>query len=153
MAIEAPLSKHKRNNLKIYIVVCLVLAGWFAYDGYISQSFISEHTNEEGNPSAVLVFNQKVPPAFVGVAVLLGGFLYAIRGRKLLADDNELIVPGKERIPYGQIEKIDKTYFADKGFFTIVYKRDNGTETKRRLSDRDYDNLEPILDHLVAKIT
>lgn len=153
MAIEAPLSKHKRNNLKIYIVVCLILAGWFAYDGYISQSFISEHTSEEGNPSAVLVINQKAPLAFVGVAVLLGGFLYAIRGRKLLAEDNELIVAGKERIPYGQIEMIDKTYFADKGFFTIVYKRDNGTETKRRLNERDYDNLEPILDHLVAKIT
>jgi len=153
MAIEAPLSKHKRNNLKIYIVVCLILAGWFAYDGYISRSFISEHTNEEGNPDGVLVFNQKVPPAFVAAAVLLGAYLYAIRERKLLADDNELVVAGKERIPYGQIEMIDKTYFAEKGFFTIVYKRDNGTETKRRLNDRDYDNLEPILDHLVAKIT
>ena len=153
MAIEAPLSKYKRNNLKIYIVVCLVLAGWFAYDGFINATFIGEHTNEQGNADGVLVFNQKSPPAFVGVAVLLGAYLYAIRGRKLLADEHELIVAGKERIPYGQIEKIDKTYFADKGFFTIVYQRDPGAETKRRLSDRDYDNLEAILEHLVAKIT
>ncbi len=153
MAIEAPLSKYRRNNLKIYIVVCLVLAGWFAYDGYISDTFISEHTKEDGNPDGVLVFNQKSPPAFAGAALLFGVYLYIIRGRKLVADEEELIVAGKERIPYSAIEQIDKTHFADKGFFTIVYRQNGSAETKRRLSDRDYDNLEPILDHLVAKIT
>ena len=153
MAIEAPLSKYRRNNVKIYMAVCLVLAGWFAYDGYISERFISEHSNEEGHPDGVLVFNQKAPPAFVGAAVLLGAYLYTIRGRKLVADDHELVVAGKENIPYGDIEKIDKTHFANKGFFTIVYRQNQGAEIKRRLSDRDYDNLEPILDHLVAKIT
>ena len=40
MAIEAPLSRYKRNNFKIYIVVCLFAAAWFAYDGYLSQRFI-----------------------------------------------------------------------------------------------------------------
>ncbi|UCD49156.1 MAG: hypothetical protein JSW27_16675 [Phycisphaerales bacterium] len=153
MAIEAPLSKYKRNNILIYIAVCLGLAGWFAYDGYLNQSFISEHTTEEGNPNGVLVFNQKSPPAFVVAALLLGGYLYAIRQRKLVADENELIVAGKERIPYSEIEKIDKTYFGDKGFFTIVYRKGNGTEAKRRLSDRQYDNLKPILELLVEKIT
>jgi hypothetical protein len=153
MAIEAPLSKYKRNNVLIYIAVCLGLAGWFAYDGYVNQSFISEHTTEEGNPDGILVFNQKSPPAFVVAALLLGGYLYVIRQRKLVADDTELIVAGKERIPYSAIEKIDKTYFSDKGFFTIVYKRGDGGEAKLRLSDRQYDNLKPVLELLVAKIT
>jgi len=153
MAIEAPLSRYKRNNILIYMAICLGLAGWFAYDGYLNQSFIGEHTNEEGNPDGVLVFNQKSPPAFVVAALLLGGYLYVIRQRKLVADENELIVAGKERIPYSEIEKIDKTYFADKGIFTIVYKQGNGGEAKLRLSDRQYDNLKPILELLVAKIT
>lgn len=153
MAIEAPLSRYKRNNLGIYIAVCLALAGWFAYDGYVNQDFITEHTHEEGGPDGVLAINQKAPPALVGAAVLLGAYLYAIRGRKLVADDNELIVAGKERIPYSEIEKIDKTYFSDKGFFTVVYRQGNGPEIKRRLSDRHYDNLKPILELLVAKIT
>jgi len=153
MAIEAPLSKFKRNNVKIYIVVCLVLAGWFAYDGYISESFQSEHTNEAGQPDGVLVLNQKAPLVLVGGAVLLAFYLYAIRGRKLVADEDKLIVAGKETILYDTIEKIDKTHFADKGFFTIVYKQGEGAEVERRLSDRQYDNLEPVLDHLVAKIT
>jgi len=153
MAIEAPLSKYKRNNVLIYIAVCLGLAGWFAYDGYLNQKFISEHTTEAGIPDGVLVFNQKSPPAFVAAALLLGGYLYVIRQRKIVADDNELIVAGKDRIPYNKIEKIDKTYFADKGFFTVFYDQGNGTESKRRLSDREYDNLQPILELLVAKIT
>ena len=36
MAIEAPLSKYRRGNFKIYIVACLVLGAWFAYDGYLN---------------------------------------------------------------------------------------------------------------------
>lgn len=153
MAIEAPLSKYKRNNVLIYIAVCLGLACWFAYDGYFNQTFINEHTTEEGNPNGVLVFNQKSPPVFAAAALLLGGYLYAIRQRKVVADDVELIVAGKERIPYNTIEKIDKTHFADKGFFTVFYSRGSGAEAKRRLSDREYDNLEPILELLVEKIT
>lgn len=153
MAIEAPLSRYKRNNLLIYIAVCLVATAWFAYDGYINRTFIAEHTTEEGSPDGILMLNQKVPPVFLVAAALLGGWLYAIRGRKLLADDEQLIIAGKERIPYNAIDRIDKTYFADKGFFTVFYNKDGGAEVKRRLSDREYDNLEPILDHLIAKIT
>ncbi|GAJ18741.1 unnamed protein product, partial [marine sediment metagenome] len=32
MAIEAPISKFKKNGLKIYIAVCIVVAIIFAYD-------------------------------------------------------------------------------------------------------------------------
>jgi hypothetical protein len=153
MAIEAPLSRYKRNNFLIYIAVCLVAAGWFAYDGYVNQKFIAEHTSEAGTPDGILVLNQKVPPVFLVGAALLGGWLYAIRGRKVVADEEELIVAGKQRIPYDAIDRIDKTFFADKGFFTVVYKKDGGGEAKRRFSDREYDNLKPILDQLIAKIT
>jgi hypothetical protein len=153
MAIEAPLSRYKRNNFLIYIAVCLVAAGWFTYDGYINQTFIAEHTTEEGNPDGILVLNQKVPPVFVVMAALLGGWLYAVRGRTVVADEEELVIAGKERIAYSDIDRIDKTYFADKGFFTIFYKKGNGREGKRRLGDREYDNLAPILDHVIAKIT
>lgn len=153
MAIEAPLSKYKRSNFKIIIVVSLVLGAWFAYDGYINQSFIDEHTDEQGQPNGVLVFNQKSPPAFAALAVLTGVYFYAVRGRKLVADDKELVIAGKKRIPYDAIEAIDRTHFKDKGFFTILYKGPTGAEARYRLTDRQYDNLEPVLDHLVAQIT
>jgi len=153
MAIEAPLSRYKRTNFKIYIVVCLVLAAWFAYDGYISESFIQEHSDEEGNPNAILVLNQKAPPVLVAVAAFAGVYFYAVRGRKLVAGEKELVVAGSKRIPYDAIEAIDKTHFEQKGFFTIVYKDPGGAEKRQRLTDRQYDNLGPILDHLVAQIT
>jgi hypothetical protein len=57
------------------------------------------------------------------------------------------------KIPYDAIEKIDKTYFETKGFFTVIYQGDNGREVRRRLCERDYDDLGPILDHLIAQIT
>ena len=153
MALEAPLSKYKRNNFYIGVAVCVVMALWFGYDGYLSEGFIKEHTNEEGQPDSTLVFNQKSPPFFVLGALLCGGYFYAIRNRKLVAADDALVIAGKQRIPYDAIEKIDKTHFDKKGVFTITYKNEQGRECKRTLTDREYDNLGPILDHLIARIT
>jgi hypothetical protein len=151
MAIEAPLSKYKRTNFKIYIAVCLGLAAWFAYDGYLNQSFIDKHTDEQGVADSDLVINRVAPPFLVGAGLLFGAYFYAIRGRKLVADE-EALVAGRVRIPYDAIEQIDKTHFEKKGFFTIVYK-DGGSQRRRKLSGHQYDNLNEILDHLVAQIT
>jgi hypothetical protein len=153
MAIEAPISKYKKNNLIIYIVLCIVVAGWFAYDGYINKDFIAEHTNDDGTPNSTLVFNQKAPPFFIAAAVLFAVYLYFVKDKKLIADENELVFSSKEKIPYDSIQKIDKTYFDKKGFFIITYKDEHGKEIDKKISDRQYDNLPPILEHLVAKIT
>lgn len=161
MAIEAPLSKHKKTNLIIYIVVCVAIAIYCAYDGYLNEAFKTKHTNEDGSPDSTLIFNQKAPPFFLGAAVLLGIYLFVIRNRKLIADENELIIPStslrtgsdKDKISYDSIQRIDKTHFKSKGYFLITYKDKNDGESERKISDKKYDNLEAILDHLVAKIT
>ncbi len=153
MAIEAPISKLKKTNFKIYIAVCIALAIWCAYDGYFNDKWIEEHTDTNGNPEAYLVFNRKAPPYFIGAAVLLGAYLLAIRNKKIIADENELVLSDKKRVPYDSIQKIDKTHFDSKGFFLITYKNKDGREVNRKLSDRTYDNLAAILDELVAKIS
>jgi hypothetical protein len=153
MAIEAPLSKYTRTSFLIYIAVCLAMAAWFGYDGYLNDSFIEEHTNEQGVADTDLLINRYAPPFLVGAAAVLGLWLCAIRGRKLVAAEDGLVISAKKRIPYDAIESIDKTHFENKGFFTITYERDNGTQAKCKLSDRQYDNLKAILDHLVAQIS
>ncbi len=153
MAIEAPISKYKKTNLKIYIVLCIALAAWFAYDGYINKKFIEKHTEEDGKPNSTLIFNQKAPPFFAGAAVLFGVYLFVVKNKKLIADENELVFSDKDKIPYDSIQSINKTYFEKKGFFVITHKDERGKEINRKLSDRNYDNLAPILDHLIAKIT
>lgn len=153
MAIEAPLSRFKKNNIRIYILICIIAAVWFGYDGYFSEKFKKENTNDDGTPNSTLIFNQKAPPFFAAGAVLLGVYLYVIRNRKIVADEDELVISANEKIPYGSIDKIDKTYFDKKGFFVITHKDKDGKKTERKISGRKYDNLAAILDHLVAKIT
>jgi hypothetical protein len=153
MAIEAPSSKYRKNNFKIGIAICVGLAIWFAYDGYYSEDFKAKHTKDDGTADSTLVFNRKSPPYLIGAAVLLGGYLFIIRNKKIIADEKELIVSDKEKIPYDCIEKIDKTNFDSKGYFTVTYKDKDDGEVNRRISDRKYDNLAAILEHLVAKIT
>ena len=161
MAIEAPISKFKKNGLKIYIAVCIAVAIIFAYDGYLSKykwsmryNFYKEHVvDNDGKPTATMNFNRKSPPLFIGLAVLLGAYLFVIKNRKIVADENELVISNKERIAYHSIQKIDKTYFGSKGYFIIIYKNKDDREVNRKLSGRTYDNLAAVLDELVAKIS
>lgn len=151
MAIEAPLGKHKKNMLKIWLIVCVGAAVYCAYDGFFNDKFIEKHTDANG-PDSTLAFNQKSPAFFIGAAILLGAYLFAIKNKKVIIDENNLIV-GKKSIACDSIKKIDKTYFNSKGYFIIAYKDENGVEVNRKLSDRTYDNLAAILDELVAKIS
>ena len=161
MAIEAPISKFKKNGLKIYIAVCIAVAIIFAYDGYLSKykwsmryNFYKKHVvDNDGKPTSTMNFNRKSPPFFIGAAVLLGAYLFAIKNKKIVADENELIISNKERIAYDSIQKIDKTYFKSKGRFIITYRDKDGREVSRKISDRKHDNLEAILNYLVAKIS
>ena len=152
MAIEAPISNFKKNNLKIYIVFLLALAAWCAYDGYFNTEWIEDHTDAEGNQETYLVFNRNAPAVLGGVAILLGVYLFMIKDKKVVADESGLTF-AKKTISYDSIEKIDKTHFEKKGYFTITYKDQNGADTDCKLNDRTYDNLSAILDEVVAKIS
>jgi len=187
MAIEAPVSKYKKTNLKIYIAFCIGLVIWCVYDGYFNEKFKEKYTGPDGKAKGWLVVNRNAPPYLIGAAVLFSAYLFAIRNKKIVADENELIISGKEKIPYEAIQKIDKTHFRSKlerrtaerefvghpqgglqeikeeakeevegeptGYFIITYKDKSGNEVNRKLSDRKYDNLGLILDHLVVKIS
>ena len=153
MAIEAPYSNHSKNNYKIGIVVCIALVIWCVYDAYFNEKFKEKYTDADGNPTGWLVINRKAPPYLIIAAALLGVYLFAIKDKKVLADENELIISDKERISYDYIQQIDKTYFEKKGFFVITYKDKDGKEVKLKLNERKYDNLAAILEHLVAKIS
>lgn len=152
MAIEAPISKYTKNNFKIYIALCMIAAFWFAYDGYFNKKFMAENT-ENGKPNSTLAFNRKAPPFLTGAAIFLGVYMAAIRNRKLVAEENALVINDREKIPYDSVQKIDKTYFDSRGFFILNYKDENGKEVNRKLTERSYDNLRAILDHLVEKIS
>jgi len=155
MAIEAPLSKYKKQNLLIIVVVLVGLAGWFTYDGYISEKFQQEHTeiNDAGEevPDSSLAFNRKAPPFFLGAGLLVVVYFFVIKGKKVVAGEKSLVLNGKE-IQYDSIEKINKTFFDKKGYFIVTYK-DGAMEVDVKLSDRSYDNMPAVLDELVKQIS
>jgi len=159
MAIEAPVSKFRKTNFKIYIGICILAAVVFAYDGYLSKykwsmrySFYKKEVlDNDGKPTHTMIFNRKSPPFFLAGAAFFAFFLYLIKDQKLIADENELIINNKKRIPYDTIQQIDKTYFEKKGFFIISCNGNN--QARIKLSNRKYDNLSAVLEHLVAKIS
>jgi len=152
MAIVAPFSKYKTKTFLIYMAVLVGFAAYCVYDGRFNKAFMEKHS-PDGKPDGTMVFNQKAPAYLVGAAALLGVYLLVIRNKKVVADDNALVIDGKTSIPYDSVQKIDKTDFDKKGHFTFTYKTADGKEIDRKISDRNYDNLKAVLDHLVAKIS
>lgn len=158
MRLTAPLSRQTRNWWIMMIVAAVGLGLWLIYDGYFSEAFIDNHTlvdevTGEKTPDTTLMFNQKSPPFFFGAAVLMAIWVVVIWRKCVVADDTELIIDNKLRIPYDRIQQIDKTDFEKKGRFTLTYKDKSGKEVNRPLSDTGYDNLGPILEHLVAQLS
>ncbi len=160
MALVAPFFKKK--SLIKWICACIVFAVIFLYDGYLSKyqwsmrySFYKEHVIDKGGkPDEMMIWNQKWLPITCGViALLLGIKFYTVRNRKIVAEDSDIVIDGKLNIAYDSIQKIDKTNFDSKGHFTLTYKGPDGREIDRKISDKDYDNLEAILGHIVAKIS
>ena len=153
MAIEARLSRHSKNSLIIAIVALLGFAGWTVYDGFYRESFIKEHTGEDGKPDSTLLFNQKSPPYLFILAGLVGLRLFLIRKRKIVAQESDLVIDGKIQIAYDAIQQIDKTHFEKKGVFVVSYTDVQGKLRKQGFDDRKYDNMKAILDHLVTQIS
>lgn len=150
MSIEAPLSKYRKHNTMIFIGILVILSVWFWYDGHYNQKFIDKHT-VNGNPDSTLVFNRKSPPYILAAAAIVAIRFWLNKNKKVVADDQGLHCDGVT-IPYDKIESIDKTHFESKGVF-IVHYQDSGQKKEVKLSDRAYDNMPAILDHLVSKIT
>jgi hypothetical protein len=161
MAIEAPLCKYKKTNFKIGIIALVVAAIVFGYDGYLSKykwsyrySFYEKNViNNGGVPTSTMSFNRKAPPIFLVGAILLAGYFWVVRSKKLIADEQALVFSEDEKINYDAIQSINKTNFDSKGYFVVTYKDEAGNERNRKISDRTYDNLKVVLDMLVSKIT
>jgi hypothetical protein len=186
MTVEAPISKYKKTNFKIFFGICIAVAVIFAYDGYLSKykwsgryGFYKKNVlDNDGKPTPTMNFNRKSPPFFLAGAVLFAVYLYLLKDKRLIADENELVISSKKRISYDSIQQIDKTHFRARnekrkfvgnpdgkvevqedsspppeGYFIITYKNKNGKKINYKISDRKYDNLPAVLEHLVAKIT
>jgi hypothetical protein len=160
MAIEAPVSKHRRTNLKIYAAACIIFGVVFAYDGYLSKykwsrrhRFYEKHM-KDGRADETMIFNRVAPIFLLGIAVGLTVRFWSVKDKKLLMDESELIIGNKEKIPYASIQKIDKTHFDPiRGYFIVTYNNEDGGEVRRKISSKAYDDLEAVLEELVAKIS
>ena len=150
--IIAPFSKHGRNSLMAWTLILAGAGLWTTYDGYYNSAFIQEHTLEDGSPDSDLLFNRYAPPFCFITSLFLGITLALKLKMRLVADGSALVIHDKKSIPYDDIEQIDKTYFESKGYFDVEYRCRSGMK-KMRLSDRMYDNLASVLDHLVLKMT
>lgn len=153
MSVIAPYCQYKRTNFKIGILILAVAAVWFAYDGHFSKKFIERHT-KNGQADPTLVFHQKYAlPIFGGAAAVLFVVFCGVKGKKVTADEQELILSNGSKIAYNSIESVNKTEYQAKGFFTVEYKSQDGQKKLCKISNRDFDNLDAVLEVLVAKIT
>jgi hypothetical protein len=150
MAIEATLSRYKKNNMLMIAGILIAGGVWFYYDGYKNPKFIEKHTKADQSMDHTLIAHRYGWPILVAGGVFTVALFAATRNRKVIADEQQITM-GKTSIPFSAIEKINKTHFDKKGYFIITYN-DGGKSKEVTLSERTYDNLAAVLDHTVAKI-
>ena len=160
MAVIAPFSQYKKTNFKIYIIMLLAFAVYFAYDGFLSKykwskryHFYEKHVIKNGGrPDPTMNFNRYSPPFLLVGAVAVAIYAWAVRNKKIIADDEAIVFSEKDKILYNSIEGIKDNY-KSKGFFVIEYKSSDGQKSQRKISNRNFDNLDTVLELLVSKIT
>ncbi len=151
MAIIAPFSRYKQSNYRLAIIVLVIVAVWFAYDGYKNEKFIKKHT-VDGVANSTLSFNRKAPPFMLAGAAAIGVYYWLRKKKKIVADDSEIVFGENEKIAYDAIQTVDKTKYRSKSFFVIGFKDASGKIANRKVSSKNYDNLDAVLDLLVSKL-
>jgi hypothetical protein len=152
MAIKVPVSRYRKNNHLIALVICLALAAWCFYDGRYNKEFIQKHTNPDGTPNDPwLIVNRNAPPYLLIAGVLVIANFYRVRNQRVRIDEDTLFINGLS-IPLKEVVEIDRTEFDTKGFFVLSYKS-GGAEQKITLYSRQYDHLSDILDRLIEEIS
>ena len=150
MAVEVTGSKFARNNKLYVVVICLAFAIWFGYDGWLGAYRQKELDKNDGQPTANLRFNQLAPIPLLAIAIFSLVTSLGITKKKIVADDNGLVLSDGNSIPYQSIKKIDKRQLEKEGHFTIEYEQDSAIKNLK-LSDRKYDNLGLLLDEIVRQ--
>ncbi|MGE4285376.1 MAG: hypothetical protein AB7F23_02035 [Phycisphaerae bacterium] len=147
MALEFKYSSYRVNNFAIAVVILLGLSAWFTYDGYRNADFIEKHTNA-GVPDDTLKFNRGFWYGGVPAAIVCAGFFLALRGRKIVVDDNAIKINGKS-IPLDAIESLDQSKFKDKGFFILHH----GAGQSTKFSRNQWDGMNRLREFVIEKIS
>ena len=117
MAIEAPLSSYKKKNM-IFIACLLIGAGlWFYYDGYHKQEFIEKHTID-GKIDSTLNFPQKNRRRFLLVREFFTVYLFIIKGKKIIADEEAIKTRQRNDCCTTVLKKLTKRILTARGILS-----------------------------------
>jgi hypothetical protein len=154
--IVARAGRYYRNARYLMVLLCLGLAGWFAYDGWVAwpreNAQAQQHGAEKLPRSDFDILLQRLLAGalpFVGLGILIRA-LHHSRGEFRL-EGQTLRVPGHPPVPLDAIRQIDKSKWERKGVARIDYELPGTTETRRlTLDDFVYD--QTATDAILARI-
>jgi hypothetical protein len=154
--IVARAGRYYRNARYLMVLLCLGLACWFAYDGWVGWPRENAQALQKGAEklprSEFDILLQRLLAGalpFVGLGILIRA-LHHSRGEYRL-DGNTLHVPGHPPVPLDSIRQIDKSKWERKGVARLDYEPPGTTETRRlTLDDFVYD--QTATDAILARI-
>jgi len=156
MAVEVTGSRYTCRTNYLIAAACIVFGLWFLYDGWFNDEFIQDHmsldevTNEQ-QPNVDLMINRLWAPIFCGI-VMVVFVIFAIRlkSKKIVTDNEGLILSNGQKITFNDIRQIDKRFFDQKGYFSIEYGP-TGSTKEIKFDDRTWDGLRSLLDEIVKQ--
>ena len=172
MAVEARMNPTWRNKWLLLAGFLVFFAAWSVYDALVaypahnqrvakfqelketsrlsewpeharSQGWSDEDPGEPMSEGSIQTQWVQMGICLALAAMVLGRVIYVGRTR-LAADDQGLVGPSGERVPYDQIREIDKTRWDSKGIAVVHYGGD-GARRKLKLDDWVYRDADVVL--------
>ncbi len=158
--VVASAGSYYRNARYVMFALCLVMGGWFLYDGFVRYP-------QQNHDYDIIIKTGQVPSyqkhtnmdialqKLLGVALpILGGgllawWLYRSRGSFTLSGTS-LRLPSSETVNLDQIRKVDKRLWDRKGIAVIEYESAGSKEPRTFVLDDFVYEAQPVRDILKA---
>ncbi len=143
MALIIKSTKERVVKLFIVTVVCFGLVPWCWYDAFY----------KEGMKQSSRQFNRYAIPVLIVLGII--ALFYAIRAARFRIEADEqtgISVNGRAPIAWAQIENIDTSALAKKGYLYLKYRTSSGESATLKLDEYNLDFFDELYTMIRAKL-
>jgi len=144
MAVVIKSTKERIVKLFIATVLCFGLASWCLYD-YLYKESMKESSRQ---------FNLYAVPVLIVLGIV--ALFFAIRAVRFRIEADEqtgISVNGQEPIAWDQIENIDTSVLAKKGYLYIKYRKSPDESATQKLDEYNLDFFDELYAMIRAKLS
>ena len=151
MTLEGRTTAERRNRILFLTVLCVILCGWFAYDGWYKYPGMNQAKQAAGYKdlpySQSEVLRQKAIAVGLGVVSLVAlAYLVHVMRQRFVLDESGLRM-GRRHVSWDHMQQLLTDQYPKRGWVDLVL----ADSRKVRLDSYKIDQFDQIVEHICAR--